>query len=235
MTDRLHVMVLGAHAADAEIMAGATAAKYIKAGHKATFTHLTLGEAGHRTLSSEEYAAQKRDEAQKAARAIGADMIILPYKDAELEYTKDTVDTVVDVIRHARPDIVITHWKGSLHRDHEYTSEIVTRAVGLASLQAYERALPAHRTRALYYAENWEDPYDFRDDLYVEIDDQVYDLWYSCVSQYELFCGRLSSFPYVQYYQGLFMMRGALAGFERAEAFMRPKRVIGIKTEWLPV
>lgn len=233
MTERLHLMVFGAHAADAEIMAGATAAKYAKAGHKVTFVHVTLGEAGHRTLRSSEYAVQKQGEAQRAAEAIGANVIIMPYRDAELEYNRETVDATIDIIRKEKPNIVITHWKGSFHRDHEYTSEIVARATGLASLPSYAGELPAHRTSGLLYAENWEDPYDFSDDLYIDIDDEIYELWYKCISQYELFRGGVSSFPYQQYYQGLFMMRGALAGCKRAEAFMRPKPIIGTKTQWL--
>ena len=233
MTDRLHLMIFGAHAADGEIMAGATAAKYAKAGHKVTFVHVTLGEAGHKTLSCDEYAAQKREEAHRAAKAIGAQAIIMPYRDAELEYNRETVDATIDIIRREKPDIIITHWQGSFHRDHEYTSEIVVRATGLASLPSYVRELPAHRTGTLLYAENWEDPYDFRDDLYVDIDDEVYELWHECISQYELFRGKVSSFPYVQYYQGLFMMRGALAGCKRAEAYMRPKPIMGTKTQWL--
>jgi len=235
MTEKLHLMVFGAHAADAEIMAGATAAKYAKAGHKVTFVHVTLGEAGHKTLSCEEYAAQKRDEVRRAAEAIGANAIVMPYRDAELEYNRETIDATVDIIREQKPDIILTHWQGSFHRDHEYTSKVVVRATGLAALPAYERALPAHSTRSLLYAENWEDPYDFSDDFYVEIDDEIYELWLKCVTQYELFRGKVSSFPYVQYYQGLFMMRGALAGFKRAEAFMQRKPVTGAPVAWLPI
>ena len=78
MTEKLHLMVFGAHAADAEIMAGATAAKYAKAGHKVTFVHVTLGEAGHKTLSCEEYAAQKGTRCEEQRRPLGLTLSSCP-------------------------------------------------------------------------------------------------------------------------------------------------------------
>src|SRR5262249_54289512 len=56
------IMVVGAHAADAEIMGGATVLKHVDAGWRAVLVHMTPGEKGHRTLSAEEYARIKEAE-----------------------------------------------------------------------------------------------------------------------------------------------------------------------------
>lgn len=43
---KIHVMVVGAHAGDAELMAGGLLAKYHLLGHKTSIVHMTLGEKG---------------------------------------------------------------------------------------------------------------------------------------------------------------------------------------------
>lgn len=219
---KFHIMVVGAHAADAEIMAGAVVAKYTKMGHKATLVHMTPGEKGHRTLSPEAYAEQKRREALAAGKVLGAEVRFLPYKDAELPVNDEVKYALCDVIREVKPDIMITHWKGSIHKDHENTSYIVQDALFYAGLPAIKRDLPAHGCWRVYYAENWEDPYDFEIDTYVDITD-VHDTWIEAISQYELFRGGISSFRYMDYYKALVVMRGCLANFKYAEAFMSPR------------
>jgi LmbE family N-acetylglucosaminyl deacetylase len=47
LSEQKCIMVVGAHAADAEIMAGATVLKHVEAGWRAVLVHLTLGEKGH--------------------------------------------------------------------------------------------------------------------------------------------------------------------------------------------
>ncbi len=216
-----HLMVVGAHCGDAEIMAGGVVAKYTRAGHKATFVHLTPGEKGHRTKSPEEYAQQKIEEAKAAARVFGADVRFLPYRDAELPNNDEVRFALCDLIREVKPTILITHWKGSIHKDHEITHYIVNDARFYAALPAIKRDLPHHGCWALYYAENWEDPQGFEPDTYIDISD-VFDQYIEGISQYELFRGGISSFRYMDYYKALAVMRGCLSGFQYAECFMMP-------------
>ena len=138
------IMVVGAHAGDAEIMAGALVAKYTQAGHEAVLVHLTPGEKGHRTMPPEEYAKQKIEEGHKAAEVLGAKAIFLPYKDAELPVNDEVKYRLADVIRAEKPTIMVTHWKGSIHKDHENTYYIVQDAIFYAALPAIKRELPAH-------------------------------------------------------------------------------------------
>ena len=226
---KIKLLVIGAHAFDAEIMAGGVVAKYTSLGHEATFLHMTLGEKGHRTLSPEEYAKQKREEAVACAEALGAKALFLPYKDAELPLTEEVKYEVADIIRAEKPDILITHWKGSIHKDHEYTHHIVWDAIFYAALPTIQRELPAHSFSGIYFAENWEDMEGFEQDTYIDISDS-YDKWIDAMSHYQLFRGGASSFRYADYYKALAVLRGCRGNFPYAQCFMRPK---GAKTDRL--
>src|SRR5512136_1195660 len=81
------VMVIGAHAGDAENMAAAAVLKHTHAGHAATIVHMTLGEAGHPALPPDVYAEQRKREVQESARLMGAQAIWLPYPDGRLPNT----------------------------------------------------------------------------------------------------------------------------------------------------
>jgi LmbE family N-acetylglucosaminyl deacetylase len=211
MEGKHKIMVVGAHAADAEIMAGAVVAKYTSSGHEAVLVHLTPGEKGHKTLSPEDYAKQKIEEGHRAAAALGAKAIFLPYKDAELPVNDEVKYALADIIRAEKPDIMITHWKGSMHKDHEATYYIVQDAIFYAALPAIKRELPAHGCYTQFFAENWEDPYGFEVDTYVDITDS-FDQWLRAVSEYELFSGSISDFRYLDYYKAWRSCAGASQG-----------------------
>ena len=82
---------------------------------------------------------------------------------------QETFLEVCDIIRDIRPDIIFSHWRGSFHRDHRFTSffyhsyirraayQIAMEGSFLAALPGIVRTLPAHVVRGLYYLENWED------------------------------------------------------------------------------
>ena len=217
---KVHIMAVGAHCADVEVASGLLIAKYTMAGHKATIVHLSPGEKGHRTLPPEEYAKQKIEEAHKAAEILKADVRFLPYKDAEIPSTTSET-TLADIIREVRP-VIVTHWKGSIHKDHTACHHIVEDARFYAALPAIKRELPAHGVWSVFYSENWEDMHEFEVDTYVDVTD-AFDVWVEACNQYELLRGGISSFRYMDYYKALATMRGCLAGYKYAVGLMRPK------------
>ena len=227
------VLAIGGHAADMEFTAGALVAKYALAGARAVFLHLTAGEMGHPRLSGQQYARQKYEEAHRAAQVLGAEARFLPYADASLPCNDEVAYQIADVIREVRPQVVLTHWRGSFHSDHVNTHHNTMRALFLAALPAIERTNPPHAPGTLLYPENWEDMEDFDPNLYVDIDD-VYDQWLEAANQYELFRGGISSFRYRDYYQALAIMRGCLSGYSRAVALMRPKGALVSRVRGLP-
>jgi LmbE family N-acetylglucosaminyl deacetylase len=213
------LMVIGAHAGDAENMAGAVVIKHVQAGHRAYILHLTLGEAGHPTLSPSQYAQQRVQEVQQSALLMGADVEWLKYPDGCLPVSEEIKLRVCDVIRREKPSAVLTHWKGSFHKDHVATHEIVRDALFYAALPAVERELPAHRVKAIYYPENWEDMDGWRADIYLDAT-EIWQEYLEVLRSHEFIRGGISSFRYLEYYDSLGSVRGCLGGYKKAVALM---------------
>ena len=206
------VLAIGAHAGDAEITTGAILARHKRLGDRVVVLHLTLGEGGNPKTSPAAYAEQKKREALAAARALGAEALFGPWKDGELRDTEEAARFVADVIRQVKPTHVLTHWKASLHPDHEAAHRIVNAAVLLASLEGFVSAHPRHRgLRGVYFADNWEDAEGFSPYLYVDVSEDLA-AWKAAVSSYEFIRGGISTFPYLEYYEALARVRGAVAG-----------------------
>src|SRR5215212_3817038 len=123
------ILVIGAHAGDAEITSGALLVRQHKKGDRVAILHMTLGEGGNPKMSPAAYGAQKRREALAADSVIGAETIFAPYKDGEIPNDEAARRYVADVIRQVKPTDIITHWKNSIHKDHSNTSAIVQDAV----------------------------------------------------------------------------------------------------------
>lgn len=221
---RCNILAFGAHAADIEFSCGAVIAKHTRRGDRATLVHITLGEAGHPGMPPQEYAEQKKVECQQAAEVLGADVRWLPYADAALPASPEVELVICDLIRELQPRIVLTHWRGSFHRDHVLSHHLVMRGVSLARNTSCERPLPPHTVGGVFFPENWEDPQDFRPEVYIDVSES-YDTWLEAACKYGLFRGEVSPFPYRQYYESLAFMRGAECRCRRAATLMRSAEI----------
>jgi LmbE family N-acetylglucosaminyl deacetylase len=213
------ILAIGAHAGDMELTAGAVLIKQHKLGDRVVILQMTLGEGGNPRLSPSVYGPQKHREALAADSVIGAETIFAPYRDGEIPNDEAVRRYVADVIRTVKPTYIITHWSHSIHKDHANTSLIVQDAVLLASLEGVVIQHPAHRgVRGIYYADNWEDAESFSPYIYVGVSDEMAQ-WREAVTKYEFVGGKISSFKYLDYYDALSIMRGAISGKGRAVAF----------------
>ena len=211
------MLVVGAHAFDAEVIAGPLAAQAAKRGVKVTFLHLTMGEQGHRSLAPAAYAAQKRAEAGRFAARLGIEWRELGYPDAFLPDNDEVALRIADLIREVRPDTIVTHWHRSWHKDHRAAANATKTAVLYAALPTLARAHPAFSPNLLLFGENWEDDEGFAPAHLVDVSDG-FEAWREAILEYELARG-LSSFPYVDYYSALYRLRGCLNGTMHAQAF----------------
>ncbi len=213
------ILAIGAHAGDMELTAGQLLLKQHTLGDRIVILHMTLGEGGNPKLSPSVYAIQKRREALAADSVLGAETIFAPYRDGEIANDEATRRYVANVIRQVKPSFIITHWQKSIHKDHSNTSLIVQDAVLLASLEGVVTGTPAHRgIRGVWYAENWEDAEDFQPYISVDVSNER-DRWRDAVTKYEFVGGNISSFKYLDYYDALAVVRGAVAGKRRAVSF----------------
>lgn len=210
--EQIVVLAIGAHAGDMEVSAGAALARASRLGAKVVLLHLTLGENGHPRKSAAEYARQKREEAELAAKALGAEARFGSWTDASLRAGKQTEQFVAQVMKDVKATHIITHWKNSIHPDHEAAYVIANHAALLAAVSGWKGL------RSIVYAENWEDPEGFQPYLFVDTTEDM-DAWRKSVQCYEFLRGGVSSFPYLQFYEGLSMVRGAQARKKHATAF----------------
>jgi LmbE family N-acetylglucosaminyl deacetylase len=223
MTNKLHIMAVGAHCGDVELQVGAIAHKYAKAGHKVTFLHLTAGEKGNPPhLSVEEYREQKIREANEAAAILGAESITLDYKDAELKLDDEIVTRVATLFRQLKPTLVLTHWEKSIHPDHALCPKIVEAAWLKAALPGFDlEGLPPHGMRGYLHSENWEDMEDYVPDIFVDVSEE-FDAYLEAISKY-WFVMNSSSFRYYDYYKALGTVRGCLCRAKYAQTLKYPR------------
>jgi LmbE family N-acetylglucosaminyl deacetylase len=214
------IMAIAAHPGDGLFTMGAAVAQQIARGGSGVFLSLSFGERGApKDIPVKQYAEMQRTATEKAARLLGAEAVFLPYPDAEIPFNEESSLSLCDAIREHKPDIVITHWSGSWHKDHQNTHLMVHDAIFFADLGTLDRKLPRHTVGKLYYAENWEDATDFKPDVYIDIE-PVYDKWIQACDLYPMWRGQTGFFRYNDYYSSLATMRGCLSGFKRAVALM---------------
>jgi len=207
------LLLVGAHVGDMDFTAGHLALVHARAGEEVTLLHLTAGEGGHPGKDPATYREQKVGEAAQAAARLGAECRILGYRDGDLSASAEVARSVADVVDELSPAVVVTHWRGSLHRDHANCYFAVERALEQASTQP-----------AVLYADNWEDADGFSPDVVVDVS-AVFDEWLEAARCHELFRGGVVNFDYQGYYEALAALRGRMSGVEKAAAFMRPPRV----------
>ncbi len=127
-------------------------------------------------------------------------------------------DRLCDTIRQYRPAALLTHWKNSMHKDHETTHRIVRDAQFFAGLSGLQRENSAHFAKGPYYAENWEDSAGFEKYIYLEVSKEGFELWKKAIDTH-WFAVHSPSFPYKEYYEHLMRVNGCLARTGYAEAF----------------
>jgi len=214
------ILAIAAHPGDALFTMGAAVARQIHDGGAGVFLSLSLGERGApKTIAVTQYGEMQRAATEKAAALLGAAALFLSYPDAQIPLNEEITMAVCDIIRQQRPDIVITHWSGSWHKDHQNCHLVVRDAVFYAGLGTLERGKAAHAVRRVYYAENWEDASGFQPDTYLDIE-PVYERWLKACDFYPMWRGQTGFFRYNDYYASLAIMRGCLAGSKYAVALM---------------
>lgn len=129
-------LVITPHPDGAEMWAGGTIAKWVRAGAEVHYVLCTDGSKGsdNPELDSSELAAIRSREQLAAAETLGvANVVMLGRPDGELEDTADFRKDLVRQIRLVKPDVVLTtepyrrnmQW----HRDHRIAGQVALDAV----------------------------------------------------------------------------------------------------------
>lgn len=125
----MNILAIAAHPDDIEIYCGGTLAKYKRLGHNTYIILMTNGNMGSNKYPREELGKLRQDEQIEAAKVLGAGIKLLGFDDSELIDTPKARRMVIDAIRWANPDVILTHYPFDNSADHVMTSRIVMAAL----------------------------------------------------------------------------------------------------------
>ena len=184
-----------AHSLDAELMGGPLILKYARQGAHCTLIHVTQGRLEDPAATEEAKQAYLKDLLtmnQKAAEKLGADTIWLGYVSSNMPSLEDFAQRMEQYFVDEKVDLVITHWRGSMHPRHINTHDAVVTAVK----RLREKGNPIR----LVYGETFEDLVGFLPQAYFTLNPEEVTQWYGAMKEYAVFRGEVNDFPYQQYY-----------------------------------
>lgn len=134
----MRILAVGAHPDDLEILCAGTLAKYRARGDEVVMCHAASGDKGHFIILPEELTRVRTREAEQAAAVIGAECVTMNFPDAGIYDTPEARTRFVDMVRAARPDVVITHHPDDYHTDHQMTTRLTLEATFSATVPHIE-------------------------------------------------------------------------------------------------
>lgn len=195
MTSIQRVVSIGAHSLDAELMGGPLILKYARQGAHCTLIHVTQGRLEDPAATKEakqQYLKDLLTMNQKAAEKLGADTIWLGYVSSNMPSLEDFAQRMEQYFVDEKVDLVITHWRGSMHPRHINTHDAVVTAVK----RLREKGNPIR----LVYGETFEDLVGFLPQAYFTLNPEEVTQGYDAMKEYAVFRGEVNDFPYQQYY-----------------------------------
>lgn len=217
----LRIMAIGAHPDDIEILAAGTLARYQQRGHDIAVCILTDGRLGAASGKPDDVAAVRRDEAEAAARLLGAQLFWIGRPDGLLYDDPDTRTAVVDAMRAFQPNIVFAHDPDDYHPDHRAASAVAMSARQLATAPLFDTThRPLVAPPSVYYM----DPLGLvgdKPELWVDISTTVelkrQMLW--CHKSQNEWLQSLDGNDYTAFVDRQGQMRGLQCGVAYAEGF----------------
>lgn len=170
----MNVLAIGCHPDDIEINCAGTLAKCVARGDKVTVCHVANGNMGHEIIEPDELRVMRANEAKKAGALAGIEVVTCDIGDL-LVYNQDERqrNLVVDVIRSAQPDFIITHAPNDYMPDHLAVSHLVFDATFTASVSHYKTAVPGKSAiTPIYYMDNLAGV-NFIPTEYVDVSDYI--------------------------------------------------------------
>ena len=212
------IMAVGAHTGDAQLTCGMLLAKHAMHGDRVVIVDLTAGERGTPAgWTVRDFRAYNVECAQRFAKKIGGESIVLDTPDGELYDTKEEELRLAELMRKYQVNAVLYHGKNSLHKDHEAAHLITDHAIFYASLSTFEHPLPPAPIRSFMCAENWEDEPEFSPYYWFDVTES-FPVWKEAIKELWL-AEHSTSFKYLRYYEALSVVRGARIGVDHASCF----------------
>ena len=202
MSEIKRVVSIGAHSLDAEILGGPIMVKYAKQGAHCTYIHVTQGrleDPNATQKAKDEYLKELLNQNKSAAGKLNGDTIWLGYTSNNMPSLDEFSRRMEQYFSDEKVDLVITHWRGSMHPRHINTHDAVNTAVK----RLREKGNPIR----LVYGENFEDLVGFIPQAYFKLEQNEIDQWFTALREYSVFRGGINDFPYNSYYSTIGKVR----------------------------
>ncbi|HEY4072911.1 MAG TPA: PIG-L deacetylase family protein [Herbaspirillum sp.] len=153
---KMIILALGAHPDDIELGCGAALLRYKVEGHETHGLVFSIGEGGLHDPKLKNSNPRKR-EAERGGRVMHLDSLtVLEFPDTKLSTRQEDIRRAIEEsTRQLHPDLIFTHNRHDLHRDHH--------AVYLATMEA------ARRVPTLLCYENPNTPSSFQPNCFIEV------------------------------------------------------------------
>ncbi len=231
----MRVLAIGAHPDDLELQCAGTLAKYALRGDHVTMAVAMSGDCGSATLPKREIAAIRGEEARASAAVLGAEFLVMrPYSDGFIFSTEQTRLDFLNVIRQARPDVILTHSPNDYHPDHRMTAQIVCDVRIMITVPNIKtEALPCETLPEIYFFDTMAG-IDFVPQHYVDIS-RTFDMkkqMLACHKSQSSWLEDQYNMTYLDFIDCVGRFRGLQCGVPYAECFQVsptwPKRAKGI-------
>lgn len=227
----MRVLAVGAHPDDLELLCGGTLARYAQRGDHVTMAVATNGEAGSSTLSKAEIADIRRQEAEASAAVIGAEFIWMNYPDEFLFSNEDTRLNFLNLVRKARPDVILAHAPSDYHPDHRTSGQILWDIRIMTTVpNLVTEEPPCVKIPEIYYMDTIAG-ISFVPETYVDISDtfELKKKMLACHKSQSRWLEDQYEMNYMQFIEYISRFRGIQCGARYAECFQSsptwPKRL----------
>jgi len=126
-TEKLRIVVFGAHPDDPEAAAGGLIASLTESGHEVIVAYGTAFR-GDRKFFGRPEAEVRRKEGIDACRVLGAKPKFFDYAHEKLFASESTLHEISIWLDDVKPDIVVTHWPLDMHPNHHVISSAIWQA-----------------------------------------------------------------------------------------------------------
>lgn len=170
----MKVLTISCHPDDIEIAAGGTILRYVQQGDEVTVCHVANGSQGHAVILPDELRKIRLEEARQGGTMLGArEVISLDVNDLEIDSTdQGIIRALVEVVRHADPDVIITHAPNDYMKDHIEVSKLAFDASFSATIPHFASGTATGRFPPIYYMDTLAGV-DFSPEIYVDISGQI--------------------------------------------------------------
>ena len=232
----MRVLAIGAHPDDIELACSGTLAKCVARGDTVIVCHASSGNLGHVIIPPDELTVIRANEAKRAGAMAGIEVIWGGFNDLDIyEENKEARDKMVDVIRYANPDFIITHDPNDYMPDHTAVSKLVFDAAFTATLPNYPtKEKTVAKLVPIFYMDTLAGV-GFLPEFYVDISEQI-DLKMDMLECHEsqlVWMREHDNIDFADMVKTCSRVRGYQCGAEYAEAFRQCRVYLKGTTERL--